>query len=128
MSRLLIVLVAVMCISLSTRTAFADLATPFLEGPAAEVGAISEGHGFVLAADNSDDGPGFLVMVTSDTGQYLVITARAEKGIVPANLIGRPVVIKAQVTKKGTKSGRPEGFELKVLGVTSTRKEPAPAK
>lgn len=110
---------------LLSSVASADFATPFVETKN-KVGDISEGHGYVLAGE-SDDGPSFLVMVTSDTHQHLTILARAEKGIVPADLIGRPVVIKAEVVKAAEKLGNSAGLELKILEVKSTRKPAAGA-
>jgi hypothetical protein len=112
-------------ILLLSTAALADFATPFVETKN-KVGDVSEGHGYVLAGD-SDDGPAFLVMVTSDTQQHLTILARAEKGIVPADLIGRPVVIRAEVVKAAGKTGSAAGMELKILEVKSTRKPAAGA-
>jgi hypothetical protein len=98
-----------------------DAATPFLEGPNSQVAAVSEGHGYVLAGED-DDGPVFLVMVSSDSMEHIVILAKADKGVVPANLLGRPVIIKAQILKSPEKSGKGEGAEIKILDVRSARK------
>ena len=100
----------------------ADFSTPFLEGDSSKVGAVSEAYGHILA-DQGDDGPAFMVMVMSDTMQPYVILARAEKGVVPPELIGRQVLIKAEVVKATQKSGTSSGAELKILSVKDGRKK-----
>jgi hypothetical protein len=100
----------------------ADFATPFLEGNAAKVGAVSESYGHILV-DQGDEGPNFMILVRSDTMEWFTILAKAEKGVVPAELIGRQVLIKAEVVKAPLQSGRSIGAELKILSVKDGRKK-----
>ena len=114
-----IALAMVLLVLLATG-AWADFSTPFVENSA--VGAVSEGYGHILA-DESDDGPVFTVLVRSDTNEKITIRARAEKGVVPPELIGRQVIIRAELVKAPTKNGHGEGAELKILSVKDGRKK-----
>jgi len=79
-------------------TARADFSTPFVENT--KVGDVSKRHGYVVATSNKKESKGFLVIVSTDTEEYVVIPATAEKGTVDNSLLGRPVVIEAEIVKR----------------------------
>lgn len=95
----------------------ADFATPFVEIQN-KVGDISEGHGYVVATSNDKEPAGFLVIVLTDTMEHVVIRAKADPGTVKPSLLGRPVIVKAKITKRVEASGsKPPRVELKILNV-----------
>jgi hypothetical protein len=113
----LMVLVMVAGLAMAWQVVRGDFATPFVEVNN-KVGNVSEAHGYVLVPDG-DDGP-FTVLVTTDTMQYVALAATAEKGVVPAELIGRWAIIKAEVVKAPA-NGQTVGMQLKILGVRSAK-------
>jgi hypothetical protein len=101
-------------------SARADLATPFVEMNN-QVGDISEAHGWVVTLGSKlEDSKYFYVIVNTDTMDQVVIGATAEKGVVKESLLGRWVIIKAQVTSL---SDAPRlthaNIQLKILSVKS---------
>ena len=87
----------------------ADFATPFVVNHN-KVGDVGRTHGYVVV-----EGPArFLVIVRTDSKNYVVLRATAEKGVVKDSVLGREVWIKASVTKAQTRNLNPE---LKILSV-----------
>jgi hypothetical protein len=84
----------------------ADFATPFVEINN-RVGDVSTSHGYVMTS-GSEINPRFFVMVMSDTMQPVVLWATAKQGVVKESLLGREIVIKAVVTKAGSRTTKPE--------------------
>jgi hypothetical protein len=113
-SRLIVLAMVVAC-AIPALVGRADYATPFVETNN-KVGDVAEVHGYVLASDR-DDGP-LMVLVATDTMDYVAILAKADKGVVPPERMGRWSIIKAQVVKAPTAS-KALGMELKILGVRS---------
>lgn len=104
--------------------AVADFATPFRE-TTTKVGDVSEEGGYVVAlghevADCND----YLVIVRNDNMQYVTIEATADKKVVKESLLGRPVIIKAQVTAREKDSnGMLVVLKLKILSVRDSKQE-----
>ena len=105
------------------RHALADRATPFVE-TTRKVGDVSESYGYVVAQrPKVEECKHYLVIVGTDTMQHVVIRATAKKGMVKESLLGRPVMIKAEVTerKKDPKTERVT-VQLKILSVKPWKK------
>lgn len=101
-----------------TPRAVADFATPFLQ-TADKVGDVSEEHGYVVALDlEMEDCKHYLVIVTNDNMQHIVIEATADKNVVKASLLGRQVTIKAQVAvREEDPDNKRVVLKLKILSV-----------
>jgi hypothetical protein len=102
-----------------TQNARADFATPFIEINN-NIGDVSDAYGYVVADDNNAaECSAFLVIARTDTMDYVVIKATANKGVVAESMIGRWVIIKAQVTNRqiDPKTNRIKEVLLKILSV-----------
>lgn len=93
-------------------SARADFATPFIEINN-KLGDVSEAQGWIVNFLD-DTAPWYLIVVAGDTGQFYVLRAKAEPGIVPKELVGRSSIIKAEIVRPTTQ-GR-QG-QVKILGV-----------
>jgi general secretion pathway protein G len=104
--------------------AMADFATPFVEINN-KVGDVSEAHGYVVAlgheVENCDY---YLVVVTTDTREHVVLDATADKNVVKEALLGRPVLIKAKVVDR-TQDPRTKRVlpKLHILSLKSSAKQ-----
>jgi len=100
-SRLILFLILILVVMpLIGNSVVADFATPFIEINN-KVGDVSEAHGFVVVLSSKvEDCRSFLVIVTTDTMEHVVIRATAEKNLVKESLLGRQVIIKAEVTDR----------------------------
>jgi hypothetical protein len=100
------------------RTTQADFATPFVEINN-HVGDISEARGFVVARCNPvEECSHFIVIVSTDRLTFVTIGATAESDVVKNSLVGRPVIIKAEVIDD-IENGKPKMYDqqLKILSV-----------
>ena len=110
--------------ALVPRHALADFATPFVEINN-KVGDVSEGHGYVVALGHKVEScKHFLVVVTTDCEEHIVLEATADNNVVKEPLLGRPVIIKAEVVdrKEDPKTKRAT-VKLKILSVKSSKKK-----
>ena|SRR5687768_7611151 len=73
--------------------ALADRSTPFVEST--KVGDVRTEHGWVVALDPA--GKGFVVLVTTDTFEYVAVDAEAAAGVVSTDVLGRPAVITGEI-------------------------------
>jgi hypothetical protein len=98
--------------------AIADLATPFVEVNN-QVGDISEAHGWVVASGSTlEESDSFLVIVLTDTMDHVVLRAAAAKGLVREFVLGRWVLVKAEVAERyGDPRTDPSKIKLKILSV-----------
>lgn len=96
---------------------FADFATPFADIHN-QVGDVSKAHGYVVALSHRENSKHYLVIVRTDTMEYVVIRATAEKNVVPPDLLGCPVIVEGKTTKseKNEKTGQVT-VELEILSV-----------
>ncbi len=104
--------------------ALTDFAVPLVEINN-KVGNVAEIHGYVVAlGHNVEDCKYYLVLVTNDRMEHIVISATADKNVVKESLLGRPVIIKAQVTdrKEDPKTKRVV-VKLKILSIRSSKKQ-----
>jgi len=109
-------------------TAQADFATVFTEINN-KVGDVSEAHGHVVALGHEVDScHNYLVIVRTDTMQYVILNATADKSVVQGPLLGRPVMIKAKVVDQtqDQQTGRVLPT-LRILSVTSSAKKASSA-
>jgi hypothetical protein len=99
---------------LTSRQAAADLATAFVE--TTPVGETSKEYGYLVSTDPS--GTHFLVIVTTDELEHLVLRGVADKGVVKDSVLGKLAVIEAQVLekKRDEKRGRVD-VKLKITRV-----------
>ncbi|MDK1022235.1 MAG: hypothetical protein QGD90_11445 [Candidatus Hydrogenedentes bacterium] len=104
-------------------SALADGPTPFVEINN-KVGDISEEHGYVVALGHKvEDSEYYLVLVVTDTMQHVVINATAEKDVVKESLIGREVIIRAEVTESRLDPNTKQPVvKLRILSVRSLEK------
>ena len=88
-------------IALCVGVSLADFATPFVEINS-QVGDVSQAHAFIatLGPLVSNAQEHYLVIVPTDSGEYVVIDAIAKKGIVKGALLGREIVLKAEVIER----------------------------
>jgi hypothetical protein len=77
----------------------ADWATPFTDIHN-QVGDVSTAHGYVVALSHRENSKHYLVIVTTDTMEYVVIRATAEKNVVPPDFLGCQVIVEGKVTKR----------------------------
>ena len=101
--------------------ALADYAAPFLEINN-KIGDVSEAHGYVVATGH-EDSTHFLVIVRTDTMEHIAIRATAGKDVVKESLLGRPVIIKAEVVDRKEDRDKRITVQLKLLSVRSASKE-----
>jgi len=103
---------------LIVRAGDADFATPFA-GVNNEVGDVSEAHGYVVAmGPNVRDCKYYLVIVMTDCMEHVVMMATAEKGVVKESLLGRPVIVGAEVTgRKQDPKTKHVTVRLKILSL-----------
>jgi len=109
---------------LIVRGTLADFATPFMEINN-KVGDVSEAHGYVVALGHKvEDCKHYLVIVTTDCMEHIVIKSTADKNVVKEPLLGRPAIIRAEVTdrKEDPKTKRVV-VQLKILSVRSSEKQ-----
>ncbi len=101
-----------------SQIARADSATPFVEVNN-QVGDVSEAHGWVVASGSKlEESDSFLVIVTTDTMKHVVIRATAEKGVIRESVLGRWVLVKAEVVERyGDPRTDPSKIKLKILAV-----------
>ena len=88
----------------------ADMSTPFVD-TLRTVGQVAEGRCYVLW--DADETENYLVMVTSDTRQHLIIYATAEQGVVNPEFLGRWMLVRAALVTKSTVEGKPEGMRTR---------------
>jgi hypothetical protein len=96
--------------------AFADWATPFVEINN-KLGDVSESHAYVVALGaDVETCDHYLVVVTTDCMEHIVIRATAEPGVVKESLLGRPVLVRGKVVerKEDSETGR-VSVELQIL-------------
>ena len=92
--RLKVVILTLTMIALAPPAVHGDFATPFVEINN-EVGDVSKAHCYVVAISH-DFFPVHLVIVGTDTSEHVVIKATVAREIVKTDLLGRPVIIKAE--------------------------------
>ena len=113
MSRsIILILLFGAAILLRVSTVQADFATPFVDTHN-KVGDVSEAPGFVVNL-GTDDEPRFMVLVLTDTMSFHQIGATADRGVVSPSMLGRQVIIKAEVIKPVDGWATPS---LKILNV-----------
>ena len=114
----------VAAILLIARGALADFATPFVEINN-KVGDVSEAHGYVVALGHKvEECTYYLVIVTDDCMEHIVIESTADKNVVKEPLLGRPVIIRAEVTdRKEDPETKRVIVQLKILSVRSSEKQ-----
>ena len=108
-----ILILGVVCFISAAR---ADFATPFVEINN-KVGDVSTAHGYIVSLGD-ENAKHFLVIVETDTAEYDTIRATAAAGIVPAQTLGRHVIVKAKVTDRREHQDRRVTVELEILEVT----------
>ncbi|MBN9122135.1 MAG: hypothetical protein J0I06_23840 [Planctomycetes bacterium] len=87
----------------------ADAPTPFVDSPAFEVGKTYTEPGSIIHLE----GARYLVVVITDTHEYVVLRATAKKGVVPDDKLGRPVKIEAKLlARKGKEKSTEENLEI----------------
>ncbi len=101
-----------------SQNARADFATPFVEMNN-QVGDVSEAHGWVATTGSTlKEGDSYFVIVTTDTMKHVVIRAAAEMGVVRESVLGRWVLVKAEVAERyGDPRTDPSKIKLKILAV-----------
>jgi hypothetical protein len=99
--RIKAVAMVMMILSLASPAVHGDFATPFMEINN-KVGDVSTAHCYIVAISHSFF-PVHLVIVDTDTSEHVVIKATVAREIVKTDLLGRPVIVKAQ-TVAPTKS------------------------
>ena len=130
---------AITALVLTCCQAAADFATPFVE--TTPVGGTSKEYGYLVSL--GPQGTHFLVVVTTDQMEHLVLQAVAEKGVVEDSVLGKRAVIQAQVLEKKLDEARGHiDVKLKITrvwpdaerpndepkGRTSAEKGPPPGK
>jgi len=99
------------------KPAVADFATPFV-GIHNQVGDVSKARGYVVALSQEENPKHYLVIVTTDTMNHVVIRATAAKNAVPSDLLGRPVIVEGKITKRDEdEKTRQVTVELEILSV-----------
>ena len=107
---------AITALVLTCSQAAADFATPFVE--TTPVGGTSKEYGYLVSL--GPQGTRFLVVVTTDQMEHLVLQAVAEKGVVEDSVLGKRAVIQAQVLKRELDEGRGRvDVKLKITRVWS---------
>ena len=102
----------------------ADFATPFVEVNN-KVGDISEAHGYVVAlSPNIEQCTHFLVIVTTDCEEHVVINATANRELITQSFLGKPVIIKAKVISRNENARtKKTEIELEILSVRPLEKQ-----
>ncbi|MDP3041604.1 MAG: hypothetical protein Q8N62_02560 [Candidatus Omnitrophota bacterium] len=90
----------------------ADLATPFVD--TVEVGEISTGRCWLISEYQNE----YLVVVATDTSEFMILSAIAAEGVVDESLLGKPVILKAKVMEKKI---RPDGKLHMLLEILSVK-------
>ena len=104
-----LMLFSCLLIAFVARPSLADMATPWVEN--AKVGDESEHQAWVISVDAEQST--YNVLVLTDRHQPVLLQATAEKGVVPATVLGRLATVKAKVTKQ-----EPGVTEIQILKVT----------
>ena len=106
-------LLLIVLVCLAARTALADMSTPWVEN--AKVGTEQTAHAWVIAMNAEQTV--FNVLVFTDRHTPVVLVATVEKGVVPADTLGKPAMVKAKVTKQA------DGVttEVQILQVTPVK-------
>ena len=106
-------------IALCVGISLADFPTPFVEVNN-QVGDVSQAHAFIVTLGPlaSKTHEHYLVVVPTDFGEYVVIDAIAKKEIVKETLLGREIVLEAEVIERieDSKTKHPK-IKLKILSV-----------
>lgn len=89
----------------------ADFATPFVD--TAEVGEIATERCWLISAFQN----AYLVVVATDTEEYIVLSAIAAEGVVDESLLGKPVILKAKVMEKEIRTDGNMHMRLEILSV-----------
>jgi hypothetical protein len=99
-------------LAISTGTALADAATPFLEG-VKKVGDVETATARVIhiGADV------YVVVVRSDTAEYFAIPAKAKDGVVAKELLNKSVTVKAKIASYTKREKLSPAVELEILSV-----------
>ncbi|MDD5596102.1 MAG: hypothetical protein PHY94_07680 [Candidatus Omnitrophica bacterium] len=92
----------------------ADIATPFVD--TGKVGEISEGYCWLISENKND----YLVIVHTDTAEFMVLSAIDTQGVVNESLLGKPVILKAKVLKKEIRENEEPYILLEILSVKPT--------
>ena len=109
---------------LIVRDTLADVATPFMEINS-KVGDVSEAHGYVVALGHKvEECRHYLVIVTDDCMEHIVVTSTADKNAVKEPLLGRPAIIRAEVTdRREDPKAKRVVVQLKILSVRSSEEQ-----
>ena len=97
----------------------ADFATSFVDTGA--VGEITEGRCWLAWTNGNEKGDAFLVIVSTDTLQHMVLDATAKKGVIPESLWGRPIIVKAKILRMEYRSDGYLDMMLEVLSAKETK-------
>jgi len=93
----------------------AYFATPFVD--TGSVGEITEGRCWLAWTNGNEKEDAFLVIVSTDTLQHIVLHGTARKGIVQELMWGKPVIVKAKILEKEYRSDDYLQVILEVLSV-----------
>jgi hypothetical protein len=111
---------AMLLLALLSQPLFADRTTPWVEGT--KVGDTVTARAWVIALN--DEQTAYGVLVTTDTMQYILIPATADKNIITPDVLGRWATVKAKVTQRKDANN----VTVQILEVTLTKPDPKSVK
>lgn len=101
-------LLALSAIALLATVANADAPTPFVDASRYKVGEMYIEEASLVSLG----GTSYLVIVETDTKEYLVLRATAKKGVVADDQLGRAVRVEAKLVAKYARRGVDNNLEI----------------